>query len=301
MGAGKMNVMRARRLALLATVVVWIGGCGNASRPPEPAPTPTPSLVAARPFGLKVPSGYTAAVATPLVLVLHGYSASGQGQAAYFGLLADADEHGYLLAYPDGTVDSSGNRFWNATDACCNFYGRSVDDVAYLGAVIDDVAARYNVDARRVFVVGHSNGGFMAHRLACDLSGRLAAAVSLAGAVWKQPDKCQPASKVAVLQVHGDADDTILYAGNAAYPSALETVALWAQRNGCGGALMPSGPDKDLDTSLAGAETVTEGHEECAPGGAADLWTIRGGRHVPALGPAWADALWEYFRAHPKP
>jgi polyhydroxybutyrate depolymerase len=292
--------MRSRRLALLAVAASWIGGCGNASHPSEPTPTPTPALVVARPFGLKVPTGYTTAVATPLVLVLHGYGATGQGQATYFGLLADADEHGYLLAYPDGTVDSSGNRFWNATDACCNFYGRSVDDVAYLGAVIDDVQARYNVDAKRVYVVGHSNGGFMAHRLACDLSGRIAAAVSLAGAVWKQPERCQPTSKINVLQVHGDADDTIFYTGSAGYPSALETVALWAQRNSCSGALAPAGPDKDIDTSLAGAETATESYDDCAPGGAADLWTIRGGKHVPALGTAWADALWEYFRTHAK-
>jgi len=293
--------MRSGRVALLAVAVGWIGGCGSASRPSEPTATPTPALVAARPFGLKVPTGYTAGVPTPLVLVLHGYGATGQGQATYFGLLADADEHGYLVAYPDGTLDSRGSRFWNATDACCNFESRSVDDVAYLGAVIDDVQARYNVDARRVYVVGHSNGGFMAHRLACDLPGRFAAAASLAGAVWKQPERCQPTARISVLQVHGDADETIFYTGSAGYPSALETVALWAQRNGCVGALAPAGPDQDLDTRLPGAETVTEGHDGCAPGGAADLWTIRGGKHVPALGPAWAGALWEYFRAHAKP
>jgi polyhydroxybutyrate depolymerase len=44
--------------------------------------------------------------------------------------------------------------------------------VAYLGAVIDDVAAHYTVDPKRFFVIGHSNGGFMAHRLACEIGGR---------------------------------------------------------------------------------------------------------------------------------
>jgi polyhydroxybutyrate depolymerase len=235
------------------------------------------------------------------VLVLHGYGASGRQQAEYFGLLADAEEHGYLLAYPDGLIDPRGSRFWNATDACCNFYGRAVDDVAYLGAVLDDVATRYTVDPRRVFVIGHSNGGFMAHRLACDIGGRLAAVISMAGATWRNPASCPAPAAVHVLQVHGDADQTILYAGSIAYPSAADTVATWAQKNRCTGPLEVLGPELDLDAGVTGAETRLEGYAGCPPGGAADLWTIEGGAHIPGLGPSWADAAWEYFTAHPKP
>jgi polyhydroxybutyrate depolymerase len=234
-------------------------------------------------------------------MVLHGYGASGLGQSQYFGLLADAEEHGYLLAYPDGLVDARGSRFWNATDACCNFYGSTVDDVAYLGAVLDDVAARYTVDPKRVFVIGHSNGGFMAHRLACERGGRIAAVISLAGATWLDPARCPAASPVSVLQVHGDADQTILYAGTLVYPSAMQTVAIWAQKNRCLGALQSEARDKDLDTGIAGAETRVDGFATCPPGAAADLWTIAGGGHVPALGASWADETWAWFVAHPKP
>src|SRR5205814_3467937 len=114
-----------------------------------------------------VPPGYDATKPTPLLILLHGYTASGAQQEMYFKLGPVANAQGFLYAIPDGTVDGAGNRFWNATDACCNYFGSAVDDVAYLGAIMDDVGTRYNVDPKPIFVVGHSNGGFMAHRLAC--------------------------------------------------------------------------------------------------------------------------------------
>ena len=92
---------------------------------------------------------------------------------------------GFLYAFPDGTRDRLGNRFWNASDACCDLFQSGVDDVAYLTAVIDDMSARFHVDAKRIHLVGHSNGGFMSHRYACDRAERVAAFVSLAGDNYK--------------------------------------------------------------------------------------------------------------------
>jgi polyhydroxybutyrate depolymerase len=288
--------------AVAVALAVALAACGNDSQPsPTASPTAPPALVEARPYGLLAPSSYRASTPTPLVVVLHGYGSNGRQQADYFGLPADAEEHGYLLAYPDGLMDPRGSRFWNATDACCNFYGNSVNDVAYLGAVIDDVAAHYTVDPKRVFVIGHSNGGFMAHRLACEIGGRLAAVISLAGATWRSPASCPAAAPVNVLQVHGDADQTILYGGNGVYPSAAQTVALWAQKNRCTGGLEGNGADKDLDSGITGAETRVEGYAGCPAGGGVDLWTIEGGGHIPSLGPSWADEAWAYFSAHAKP
>jgi polyhydroxybutyrate depolymerase len=264
------------------------------------APDANP-LVEARPYGLHVPDSYDAATPTPLVILLHGYSASGAIQAAYFGLTPDSDEHGYLLAYPDGLVDSDGKPFWNATDGCCNFDNNPVDDVAYLSAVIDDIEVRYNIDPKRVYVIGHSNGGFMAHRLACEIGDRIAAIVSLAGMVWKDPSKCPAAAKVNVLQVHGTADDTIYYDGNQYYPSAAQTVATWAAKNGCTGELGEGDAPLDLDTSVAGAETTRQHWNGCPEGGAVDFWTMEGGSHIPSFNDTWGDQVWAYFDSHRKP
>jgi polyhydroxybutyrate depolymerase len=66
----------------------------------------------------------------PLVLVLHGYSGDAAGYLDYFRIEPLAETRGFLVCHPEGTVDSQGWRFWNATEACCDFYGSGVDDSA---------------------------------------------------------------------------------------------------------------------------------------------------------------------------
>ncbi len=127
-----------------------------------------------------------------------------------------------FVAHPDGTPDRADRRFWSATDACCDFGGANVDDVAYLTAVIDDVAARYAIDPKRVWVAGISNGGFMAHRLACERADKIAAIVSFAGATWADPARCAPTAPVSVLEVHGAADPVVRYEGGASLPGGRE-------------------------------------------------------------------------------
>lgn len=263
-------------------------------RPPNP-------LLVARPYDHKVPTRYDPARPTPLVVVLHGYGANGVAQDAYFGVCRLGEERGYLCAYPDGTVDAQGKHFWNATDACCNFGGKDVDDVAYLDAVIDDMSGRYNVDPRRIFLIGHSNGGFMAHRMACDRAGRIAGIVSLAGATWQESARCRPTAPVAVLQAHGDMDEAVPYLGGPGVPAASRSVSFWAAHNRCA-APDPQDPrqDLDLDGAVEGAETAVVRYPGCQ-GGAAELWTLRGSGHLPKLGMAWARAAYDFLAAHPRP
>jgi polyhydroxybutyrate depolymerase len=209
----------------------------------------------------------------------------------------------FLLAYPDGTRDLMGNRFWNATDACCDFFGRGVDDVAYLDAVLDEIGARYRVDLARVYLVGHSNGAFMAHRFACDRAGRVAAIVTLAGMQWKDPGRCGAPSPVSVLHVHGRNDPTVRYQGGSTlkgpYPGAVGTVATWAGKDGCSGELAATGRRIDLDSTVAGEETTVERYGGCR-GVDVELWTIGQGRHIPAFNESWAPSIWEFMAAHPK-
>jgi polyhydroxybutyrate depolymerase len=264
----------------------------------------TNPLVDARPYGSYVPSSYDGSKPYPLVILLHGFGATGALQNAYFGLDLAAEEKGFLLAYPDGTVNDGGQRFWDAAEACCRFASPAVDDVAYLNAVIDDMSARYRVDMTRIYFVGHSNGGFMSHRMACDAARRVAGIVSLAGTLDADDSRCMPADGVAILQVHGDADAVIQYAGASnigrAYKGARDTVAAWATRNGCTGTLGATGQTLDLDTSLAGAETAVERYSTCARG-AVELWTIRGGSHTPSFGhPVWANSLFDWLSAFKK-
>jgi polyhydroxybutyrate depolymerase len=245
-------------------------------------------------------------VPAPLVLMLHGYTASGVLEESYLNLTPLSDARGFLYAYPDGRKDALGYGFWNATDACCGSGDRTVDDSAYLSGLIGEIRTRYSVDAKKVFFIGHSNGGFMSYRMACDHADQIAAIASLAGAMFDDVTQCHPSEPVSVLQIHGTADTTINYMGgmiqNHAYPSAATSVLDWATFDGCATTPDAAPPPLDLESSLPGDETtVTAYGTGCRPGGRAELWTIQGGSHIPALGPAFAPSVIDFLLAHPKP
>lgn len=236
----------------------------------------------------------------PVLFFLHGLGSSGRVafESLHLAQLA-ARERVFVIA-PDGSLDSQGRRFWNAGPACCNFDQRPVDDVARLGALIANWRARPTVDSARVYVAGHSNGGFMAQRLACAFPDRISAVASISGASPAADVPCRP-SRLAWLEVHGDADDIVRYEGGtvfdssglAPHPSAAQSLALWCQRLGCMGPIERS-VSLDLNSELKGAETSVEQATQC-PEGRAVLWTMHGGGHNSGLGSAALAAVWSFL------
>jgi polyhydroxybutyrate depolymerase len=258
-----------------------------------------------------VPASYVASGPAPLLLLLHGYSSRGAEIDGYFGLAAAADERGFVTATPEGRIDDQGNRFWNATDACCNFDRSDVDDVAYLSGVIAEIQAKLAIDPHRIAVVGHSNGGFMAYRMACERADVVSSIVSLAGATYVDPADCTPSGQVSVAQVHGTADDTIRFEGGGPvsnvtrrYPGAMTTAETWAAYDGCRVTPSVLSANLDVDAVLADgsdpAETTITEWSGCDAGSAVQLWTVQGGGHVPALTPAFADAVIRFLVEHPR-
>jgi polyhydroxybutyrate depolymerase len=257
-----------------------------------------------RPYGLKAPRSYSPSKAAPLVIAIHGYGDTGPSLVDAWHLDDLSEQKGFLLAYPTGTVERSQRRltFWNATDSCCDFYDGGVDDVAYILAIIDDVSAHYAVDPARVYIVGFSNGGFMGHRLACDASTRIAAIVSVGGATFRDPSRCAQSSPVAVLEVHGTADQVVPFDGGALpfkraapVPSAEETARASARANGCRATESPAGAPLDLDVHVEGAETTRVRFDGCPEGAAVELWTVRGGAHASRATEEWAEAMWGFL------
>lgn len=281
------------------------GSAGSSGEPPteEGAYDPEP-IGGARPTKIYVPKGYVKGEPRPLVVLLHGYGASGALQELLFQLAPEADRRGFLYIHPDGIPDKGGQRFWNATEACCDFGVERADDSAYLLGLVDEVAARYPVDPGRVYFTGHSNGSFMSLRLACDHADRVAAVVSLAGAMPVDVAACKPSRPVAVLHAHGDADEDIKYegggfSGGGTYPGARATVEAWAALNGCSLDADTSPPPLDLEGGVPGAETTVARYAKgCQPGGHAELWTLQGGPHIPNLTPKWASATVDFLYAH---
>jgi polyhydroxybutyrate depolymerase len=261
-----------------------------------------------------VPSSYDGQAALPLVVVLHGYGGSGAGYVDYFRMEPLAEARRFLVCYPDGTFDQQNARFWNATDACCNFYGADVDDSAYLRGLILELARQYPVDRKRIYVTGHSNGGFMSYRMACDHADLIAGIASLAGMTFLDPNASQPSQPVSVLHVHGSADEVVPYAGGALiglpvaafFPEAVQTVQSWAHFNGCQGPISDAHPTMDLDLNVAGLDTVVLRYASHPLGGAVELWTINGGRHSPTLfsgtkSSEYSARVIDWLLAHPKP
>jgi polyhydroxybutyrate depolymerase len=249
--------------------------------------------------------------------MLHGYTSSGDEHEAYFRIGAEAQARGIVYLRPDGTRNGDGQQFWNATDACCDFDPSGVDDSGYLAGLVEEVGRVADIDPKRVFVVGHSNGGFMSFRVACDHADLIAGIASLAGATWIDPADCQPTEPVAVLEIHGTDDDTVLYDGGrltesdvgastsmAAYPGVEETAAMWAAYDRCEPELTDSPSLLDVDRRIDGpsgpAEATVRSATGCDPGGHVEVWTIPGGSHLPDLPETFAATLLDFLLVHPK-
>lgn len=249
-----------------------------------------------------VPKNYQASGPVPLVILVHGYTSKGSQQESYFKLSALADEFGFIFLAPDGTVEKQGdkNRFWDAGEICCNFQGSDVNDVAYLKTLIDAVRNRYSIDEKRIFMSGHSNGGFMVHRMAYEYPETLAAIVALNGTAPIRWTKPKPKSPVSILHIHGTVDNLNDYNGGeiqgVPYPSAIGGARNWAYYAYGSAEATEVAEKMNLDTQIQGDETsVTR-----FAGGEIELWSIEKGGHIPAFPAEFNRHVIEWMFAHPK-
>jgi polyhydroxybutyrate depolymerase len=270
----------------------------------QPTTTSTTVVSTARAYSKFIPSSYSKDTSLPLVVLLHGYGATGAMQESYMKFESVAETNKFILVYPDGTVDSSGRRFWNATDACCDFLSDVADDV-YLLSILKEMESSYSIDAKRIYFVGHSNGGFMSYRMACKYPDRIAAIASLAGASFFKATDCGAKSSVSVLQVHGTKDETILYEGGqilgTSYPGAVASASQWATFNQCTQNAATRSSKFDLEPNITGDETSVTAWTNCQNSSEVELWTMEGAAHIPTLKSTFATKIWEFFAAHPKP
>lgn len=172
----------------------------------------------------------------PLLFVLHGFGGNAQAMSSFTNIEDSLDEYDLdaVVVYPSGTGAEQGlPQSWNA-GTCCPFATFDlVDDVAFFDELIASLIAQYEIDSTRVWVVGHSNGGMMAYRLACELSTRVTAIGVAAGALVI--DTCAPARPVSALHVHGELDTVVPLAGGNSlgivFPSTQLSVETFSRAN----------------------------------------------------------------------
>ena len=191
-----------------------------------------------RQFFIHLPNSTPPAAEVPLVLVLHGMG----DNAANFrniGFSPLADTNNFIVVYPQGLLMNMVIQNVNAWRIGTPFDG-NIDDVGFISDLIDTMKARYLVDTARVFVAGHSMGGFMSHRLACELNDKVAAIASNAGPLaTATADSCTSDHVIPVLHIHGTADATVGYDASGpfapffSFNRADSTTAFWAALNEC--------------------------------------------------------------------
>ena len=151
-----------------------------------------------RTYILYVPASYSAGTPAPLVFNFHGYTSNATEQMFYGDFRPIADTAGFLLIHPMGTLDGSGQPYWNSG------WGGTVDDIGFTSALIDSLSLTYSINQDRVFSTGMSNGGFMSYTLACELSDRIAAIASVTGAMnLNQSSTCNASHQMPVMEIHG--------------------------------------------------------------------------------------------------
>lgn len=280
-----------------------VGGMGGAGGTGGQAFSPNPPLVIGteeRPAEVDIPTDYDPEVTYPLLMVLHGHGTDGKTETGYLQLFNFVDEKQFVLLFPNGIPDDGGENAWNATEACCAS-DDTIDDVGYLSGLIEEAKQTYNIDPNRVYLIGHSNGGFMSFRMACEASTLFTALVSLAGSTFDDPADCQPGTPaVSVLVVHGTADGTVPYEGVPdVYPGAVEVIERSAATAGCDpGSSTPLGT-LDLVPALEGEETARQAYQEdCDEGLSAELWTINEGGHIPFFSTEFADQTTDWLFRH---
>lgn len=282
--------------AVLLTVAQSISGSGDFSFVPTssaPEGSSVVELAGERPAELLLPDNYSQAVATPLLINLHGYTGTGPSQSAYTFLQEAAFKSGVAYIAPTGSEDSFGSTYWNATKACCDFNKSGVNDVAYIDSLIEKSIKAANIDPSRVYLFGHSNGHFMAYAYLCSGTRKIAAVAGLAGAMDPDPALCKAAPN-NILHIHGEKDGTILYAGGAlfgnSYTSAAATVGQWKTINQC---TSEKSSPLELLTSIEGSDTSASIFD-CGAG-SLQFWSIPNGIHTPPLDDRFAQAVVEWF------
>ena len=269
-----------------------------------------------RTYRVHVPASYTGKTPTPLVLYIHG--GEGNAHAAYLdGMDKASDRFGFILGIPEGTgsvkwgqlrAEWNGGR-WSGGE-CCG----TADDVGFVSQVIDAIELKANIDHRRVYATGISNGGLMTNRLGCEMANKIAAIATVAPAGLES--SCRPSRPIPVLDIHGTGDRCNPFNGGTPPLGACAKVSYvrmtpkavvdaWVRIDGC--ANTPT-------TTTRGKVTITQ-YAQCSGGAEVVFYRVEGMGHtwpsgsqyLPAflVGPVSTDVsqadIWEFFDHHPMP
>ncbi len=194
-----------------------------------------------RTYVVNLPPNYYQDAGFSLVIGLHGGGGNGEQFERSSYLTDKANAAKFIVAYPDG-IQGTGilkARSWNA-GWCCDYASEhNINDVKFISELVDKLAAEYKINPKKVYVTGHSNGGMLAYRLACEIPHKIAAiAPNATTMVVNQP--CNPSRPVPILHMHSVLDQNVPYTGGVGsgvskhYNPPIDSVLnVWQQKNQC--------------------------------------------------------------------
>ncbi|MEI7684172.1 MAG: PHB depolymerase family esterase, partial [Planctomycetota bacterium] len=251
---------------------------------------------------------------TPVVLAFHGGGGNADSMIVFSGLNKKADAAGFIVVYPNGTGRLEKILTFNGGNCCGYAMTNKVDDVEFTRKILDDLAKSANIDPKRVFATGMSNGGIMSYLLASEFSDRIAAIAPVGGPMGTET--CKPKRPVSVIHFHGTADEHAPFKGGKGkglsgtdFYSVEHSIQAWVKANGCEKeSVVTKLPDTAKDGTTITRKTYGGGRD----GSEVVLVIIEGGGHtwpgqeprLKALGKSTKnisanDLMWEFFQKHP--
>jgi polyhydroxybutyrate depolymerase len=249
------------------------------------------------------------------VLAFHGGGSNAEQMVRFCGLNEKADKEGFIVVYPNGAGRFRRALTWNGGNCCGYAMQNKLDDVAFVRALLDDLATAASVDPKRVYATGMSNGAILCYLLASELSDRIAAIAPVSGPMGTE--KCKPRRPVSVIHFHGTEDQYAPFHGGRGGSSLTQTqfysvehsIQTWVKANGCPEApVVTDEPNKADDGITVRRKTYGPGKD----GAQVVLVEITGGGHtwpgrdpqVRFLGKSTKDIsandlMWEFFMKHP--
>ena len=297
--SGSPKPTRLILFLLLATIASFVNAEGSATDLAS-GQYDIQSGALTRSYLLHVPKQLTHPA--PLVIVMHGYTGSADSIMSYSGMNEVANEEGFVVVYPQGTVDQQGNAFFNVG---YEFHAdASVDDLQFIRDLVAHLQDELTLNPDKVFATGMSNGADMSYLLACQASDIFRAVAPIAGVMMKETfDTCSPSRPLPIFEVHGTNDEVSLFNGDmensggwGPYLDLPATIAFWVELNG-----LTLKQSSNLPNSAANDSSHIIFDRYWFETQNNEVWfytVIDGGHHWPGVQFDWwrSPMAWWYFR-----